>query len=72
MTVSPIWQSLIFFMLAMTKPTSPTDSSSRGTDFGQKTPMSSMSYDPPVFIRRTRIPLRKDPSTTRTSMTTPR
>ncbi len=59
-------------MFAITKPTSPTESVSRGSAFGEKTPRSSTSYVPPVIISRMRCRFWIVPSTTLTSITTPR
>ena len=70
--VSPICASLTVLMFAMTKPTSPTPSSSTTVGLGEKTPTCSISKSCPFAISRTFSFGRMTPSMTRMSTITPR
>ena len=70
--VSPIFTSRTSRMLAITYPTSPASSRSRGWRLGVKTPTSATSRVTPACIMRIFSPARSSPSTTRTYAMIPR
>ncbi|MNR49173.1 hypothetical protein D3C85_1685120 [compost metagenome] len=69
--VSPTLAAFSSLMPAITKPTCPAESDSRGIDFGENTPTCSTRCCAPVAISSTLSFGRSVPLTTRTSMTTP-
>ena len=69
--VSPTGAPSISLMPAITKPTSPADSSGSATDFGVKRPSLSITWLRPVDITRILSPSFSVPFITRTSDTTP-
>ena len=69
--VSPILVSATCLMLAMTKPTSPTDSVSSSTGCGENAPTEMTSKSFSVASRRIFVPFAIVPCMTRTSVMTP-